>query len=267
MDIEITSTQNPKVKQWAQLLEKSGREKYNQFLIEGVHLIEEAIQADALIHTIVYRLDGSKPHDLYQATRDKSMSWVGVSPTIFAKCTDTHSPQHVFAIVEKPDFTIEPFLERDQHLVIVVDGIQDPGNLGTIIRSADAVGASGIVLGQGTVDVFNPKTIRSTMGSIFHVPIIEVNLSELLLRVKDKGIQFVSTSLQATQTCYEVDYRKPTWFIVGNEARGVSRSVALHADIEVIIPMPGQAESLNVAMATTVLLFEANRQRITSRKA
>ncbi|WP_164821836.1 TrmH family RNA methyltransferase, partial [Paenibacillus koleovorans] len=147
-------------------------------------------------------------------------------------------------------------------LVVCVDGVQDPGNLGTIVRSADAVGATAVVLGRGTVDLYNPKTVRSTMGSLFHLPIVEAELEPLLAEAGARGVQLVVTSLQAQESCYAVDFTRGTWFVVGNEGRGVSDSVARHVNRHVIIPMPGGSESLNVAMAATVLLFEASRQRL-----
>jgi TrmH family RNA methyltransferase len=152
-------------------------------------------------------------------------------------------------------------LEQVNGLVIVIDGVQDPGNLGTIIRSADAVGATGVVLGRGTVDLYNPKTIRSTMGSLFHLPILESDLHELLPLARQKNIRLVSTSLQAQHSCYELDMADTIWFILGNEGSGVSESLQPFVSQQIIIPMRGKAESLNVAMAATVLLFEAGRQR------
>lgn len=244
-----------------QLLDRRGRDKQGKFLIEGFHLVEEAIKAGALVETIVYSLDKGKPAELVAVANDQ-IEWIGVSQAVLLKCSDTQSPQGIFAVVAKPKLTAENLWTVGLNdLVIVIDGIQDPGNLGTIIRSADAVGASGVLLGTGTVDVYNPKTIRSTMGSLFHLPIIEGDLLEILPRAKAQGMQLVTTSLQAEQSCYDADLNKPTWIIMGNEAKGVSSEVAAEADTKVIIPMQGKAESLNVAMAATILLFEAQRQR------
>jgi TrmH family RNA methyltransferase len=263
--MEIISLQNPRVKQWTHLLERNGRNKYNQYLIEGRHLVEEAIVAHAPIDTIVYRLSDLEPQDLIERTRHMPITWLGASDAVFAKCTDTYTPQPLFAIVNKSPQQDMEQLFVSSSLVVVVDGIQDPGNLGTIIRSADAVGASAVVLGPGTVDVYNPKTLRSTMGSIFHVPIIECELEMLLNRALKKDIQLVATSLKSATSCYSLNYCMPTWFIVGNESRGVSEQLVNCANQSVIIPMDGHAESLNVAMATTVLLFEASRQRSLAR--
>jgi TrmH family RNA methyltransferase len=158
-------------------------------------------------------------------------------------------------------------------LVVVVDGVQDPGNLGTIIRSADAVAATGVIVGRGSADVYNPKTLRATMGSLFHLPIVSgVDLPALLAQVaaeaiegsgagEARGPQVVGATLRATLSCFDADMTQPTWLVLGNEGAGVSPAVAGCVTREVRIPMPGRAESLNVAMAATVLLFEALRQR------
>jgi TrmH family RNA methyltransferase len=262
MDTEIVSVQNSRVKEWVQLLERRGRDKQGKYIIEGIHLVEEAVKAKATIDTIVYSLDKGKPRSFAEAAGNLDCEWVGVSQAIMEKCSDTQTPQGIFAVVDKFNASAELFMSQSHSLVVVVDGVQDPGNLGTIIRSADAVGANGVILGAGTVDLYNPKTIRSTMGSLFHLPIIEGELMKILPIAQENGISLVTTSLQAKHSCYETDLRKPTWLIVGNEGKGVSAEIAALADVHIIIPMKGKAESLNVAMATTILLFEASRQRM-----
>jgi TrmH family RNA methyltransferase len=257
---EITSLTNPKIKQWSQLLTKRGREGQGKFILEGMHLVQEALQAQLELEVILYSLEKGYPTELLERS-ELPCEAIGVSEAVLAKCSDTQTPQGVMAIAVKPDWSTQQVLEQPNALVVVVDGVQDPGNLGTIIRSADAVGATGVVLGRGTVDVYNPKTIRSTMGSLFHLPIMECDLNELLPLVKKHQIQLVSTSLQAEQSCYELDMTGSTWMIVGNEGSGVNADLQQYVSKQIIIPMRGQAESLNVAMASTVLLFEAARQR------
>jgi len=258
---EIMSVQNNRVKEWAQLLERRGRDKQGKYLIEGYHLVEEALRAGAPVETIVFSVDKGSPEELTEWAEDH-VEWVGVSQAVLDKCSDTQTPQGIFAVVAKPGLDPDELLTSALELAVVLDGVQDPGNLGTIIRSADAVGASAVVLGRGTVDLYNPKTIRSTMGSMYHLPIVEADLLELLPRARERGVRLVTTSLQAQRSCYDTDLRQPTWLILGNEAKGVSPAVAAQSDVQVIIPMQGKAESLNVAMAATVLLFEASRQRL-----
>jgi RNA methyltransferase, TrmH family len=273
--MEISSVHNPRVKEWAQLSERKHRDKQSLFVVEGTHLVQEALRHGAKIQVIAYSIERGIPEELREwydegevaeaapgnATPKSRVEWIGVSEAVLAKCTDTQTPQPVFAVVGKSEHGIDALLRLEGSLVVVVDGVQDPGNLGTIIRSADAVGADGVLLGRGTVDLYNPKTVRSTMGSLFHLPIIEVELPELLSQASERGIQVLGTSLQASSTCYEADLRPATWIIVGNEGRGVSPEVSNIVTRNVIIPIPGHAESLNVAMATTVLLYEALRQR------
>lgn len=157
---------------------------------------------------------------------------------------------------------LESLIAGARGLVVVLDGVQDPGNVGTIIRSADAAGAAGVVLGAGCADVYNPKTIRSTMGSLFHLPIVEGQLESLLPEAKVAGVKLVSTSLQAEHSCYSYDFTQSVWLVIGNEGKGISDATARLVDDSITIPMQGQAESLNAAMAATILLFEAMRQRM-----
>jgi TrmH family RNA methyltransferase len=241
-------------------LTKHGRENQGKFILEGVHLVQEALQANIALEAILFSLEKGYPSEL----KDPGLllcDCIAVSEAVLAKCADAQTPQGVVAIALKPKWSAAEILEQPNALVMVIDSVQDPGNLGTIIRSADAVGASAVVIGRGTVDLYNPKTVRSTMGSLFHLPIIEADLLELLPLAKDKGIQLISTSLQAKQLCYEIDMRPSTWFIVGNEGSGVSVQLQSFVTQQIIIPMQGKAESINVAMAATVLLFEASRQR------
>lgn len=263
--MELTSLSNPRVKQWSQLLDKKYRDKQEQFIIEGIHVVKEALVSSAPIRTIVYDQAIGIPIEL-QGLGLSTIEWIAANESIIRKCTDAQHPQPVFAIVDKLRWESSSLLKLPNALIVVVDGVQDPGNLGTIIRSADAVQASGVFIGRGTVDIYNPKTLRSTMGSIFHLPVIEVDLSELLQDARRDEIQLISTSLQAEQCFYDCDFTKPSWIIVGNEAAGVSTETERWVNEKVIIPMPGQAESLNVAMAATVLLYEALRQRHYTRR-
>lgn len=261
MTICIQSATNPRVKHWASLLEKKHREREGKFLIEGEHLVQEALKSGAAIETIAYAEARGLPKSIADIIGDK-IEQVAVSDAVLTRCSDTVTPQGVFAVVHKQMTSPLEILNHHRALVMVVDGVQDPGNLGTIIRSADAVGASAVLLGKGTVDLYNAKTIRSTMGSIFHLPIGECDLKELLPLAKDRSVHIVATRLEESLSCYEVDFTRDTWFIVGNEGAGVSETALHNANSFVKIPMPGRAESLNVAMAATILLFEAMRQRI-----
>ncbi|WP_211746574.1 RNA methyltransferase [Paenibacillus sp. Marseille-Q4541] len=260
--MEIASVHNPRVKDWAQLLEKKHRTRQGKYIIEGVHLVQEALEHGAMIECIAYDMDKGIPSELGAYPRTAStVEWIAVSAAVIAKCTDTVTPQAVFAVIRKDEKQVDELLVKPDSLVIVLDRLQDPGNVGTIIRSADAAGADGVILGRGSADVYNPKTIRSTMGSFFHLPVVEADLSEVLPAAKQAGVTLVSTSLTAEHSCYSYDFKGSRWLVIGNEGSGVSDEVSRLVDDAVIIPSKGQAESLNAAMAATVLLFEAMRQR------
>jgi TrmH family RNA methyltransferase len=263
MQAVITSPQNPRVKEWAQLLERKGRDRQQRYLIEGPHLVEEALLSHAPVTTVLFDPEsGSGVSASLREQAPSGVEWIGVSGAVLAKLADTQTPQGVVAVVERAPVSAEQFLARNgRGLVVVLDAVQDPGNVGTMIRSADAVGADGIVLGRGTADLYNPKTIRATMGSLFHLPIVEADLVAILPAARAAGVRIVGTSLQAQRSCYETDLTQPSWLVFGNEGQGISPEVAALVTDPVIIPMYGRAESLNVAMAATVLLFEAARQR------
>lgn len=258
----ITSLQNDKVKTMAGLLDKKHRDRNGKYIVEGVHLVQEALLADAQVDTVVFDAERGMPEELEALLQEAKCELVEASPAVMARCTGTDTPPPIFGVVAKFERDASSlFTGTGNSLVIVLDGVRDPGNVGTIIRSADAAGADAVVLGRGCVDLYNPKTVRSTMGSLFHLPIIEAELASLLPEAKSRGIRLVGTSLQASSTCYSYDWRRPTWLLLGNESNGLSSESLQLVEENVIIPMRGGSESLNVAMAGTVLLYEAMRQR------
>lgn len=259
MDV-IQSLSNPRVKLWSSLQERKHRERERLFVAEGIHLVKEAILSGADIAALVYSDERGMPEEL-QPLASSVREQYAVTEAILAKCTNTISPQAVFAVVRRANTTPADILASHRSLVLIADGVQDPGNLGTMIRSADAVGASAVLLGKGTVDLYNAKTIRSTMGSLFHLPIAECDLAEVLPQARERSVQVAAARLEEARSCYQADFTKDTWLVLGNEGQGVSDTTLQHADLYVTIPMAGHAESLNVAMASTVLLFEAMRQR------
>ncbi|MFD2672228.1 TrmH family RNA methyltransferase [Marinicrinis sediminis] len=258
----IQSVSNPKVKSWSQLLTKKGRLAQGKYMVEGVHLVEEALRSGQVVEALLVQEGKGLPDELQaeEGTNDVPVCYE-VTEAIMQKCSDTVTPQGICAIVHKPKLSFSQLLSHPNPFAIVVDRLQDPGNLGTIIRSADAAGASYVLIGQGSVDVYSPKAIRSTMGSLFHLPVVEVDLQEVIPAATHRGIEVYSTSLDGESHCYEYDYTRPTWLVIGNEAQGVSDEVHALVSRQVWIPMQGQAESLNAAMAATILLFEAMRQR------
>jgi len=262
----IESASNPRAKEWAKLLDRKYREREGKFLLEGVHLVQEALSAGWPLEAVVFD-EGSGVLEQFKdddgSGEATAAKWFPVSPEIIAKCSETGTPQPIFAVALKRPPAAEQLFGDARGLVAVLDGVQDPGNVGTIVRSAAASGATAVVLGKGTADLYNPKTIRATMGALFHVPVLDgANLAELLPEASERGVAIVGTSLQAARSCYEYDFAGGNvWLVFGNEGSGLSAAASEFVHTNVIIPMSGRAESLNVAMAATVLLFEAQRQR------
>ncbi|MBU1026982.1 MAG: 23S rRNA (guanosine(2251)-2'-O)-methyltransferase RlmB [Candidatus Margulisbacteria bacterium] len=245
-----------KIKLVRNLLEKRrARRKEGLFVVEGPHLVQEA--AD-LIKFVIY----SQELPILVSLREKGIECLRVSRQKFEEISEVASPQGILAVVKEQPHELKDLLAKKDPLIIFCAEVQDPGNLGTIIRSADAVGAAGIILSRGTVDLYNPKVIRSTMGSLFHLPIVLVDdVVETLAALKKKQIQIIATAGQAKVNYFDVDYKKGTAILVGNEGAGLAEDLIKKADKAVKIPMPGKAESLNVGVSTAVVLYEALRQR------
>ena len=263
--MNITSAQNPRVKEWSELTAKKGRDRQGRFLLEGVHLIQEALVSDIQVKTVLYDLDKGVSEELRPLfDGHPEVELIGVSPAVLAKCSETETPQGAVGIADKPSFGPEALFADPAGVVVVLDGLQDPGNVGTIIRTADAAGAAGVLIGRGSADPYAPKTVRSTMGSLFHLPVVEGALPPLLEEAERRGVLVFSTGMASGLTCYDADLTGAVWFVIGNEGRGVSAEVRSHVQRELSIPMPGRAESLNAAMAAGLLLYEAVRQRRSS---
>ena len=237
----ITSTSNIQVKELLRLQKKSReREKEGVFIVEGPRMAEE-IPRERIVK-------------LY------------VSDTVFAHVSDTKTPQGILAVVRRMEYTAEDILGETPH-VLVLENIQDPGNLGTIFRTAEAAGATGIVLSKDCVDLYNPKVIRSTMGAIFRIPFIYTDdLKGTIDELKREGITVYAAHLKGENSYDMEDYKTACAFLIGNEGNGLTEETAACADRKILIPMEGGAESLNAAVASAVLMFEAGRQRRNKRK-
>lgn len=260
----IQSRQNEQVKTWAALRTTKGRTQAQAFLVEGEHSVVVAWRAHAPVQRVLYVPGGAGEQcamRLQHGERpcDPAM-FLAVSASVMDKITDATTPQPIAAIVSMPPPLSLP---RGSHTscIVAMDAVQDPGNVGTIVRAADSFGATAVLLGTGCADVYHPKTVRATMGSLFHVPLWTGTLTEALVQLRQWGVRVVATSPHAPQTCASLDVTQPTCFVVGNEGTGICADVLACCDTAVHIPMQGRAESLNVAMATTVLLYETMRKR------
>lgn len=264
----ITSTSNPRMKEIIQLRKKSRmRTKTGTFLVEGLRMVRE-IPEERLVQLYATE-EFLKKHRKEPIPGTEVML---VSPEVFAYISDTKTPQGVLAVVRQSMFTQKEILAkcpgksgtgtgRPAHL-LVLDNIQDPGNLGTIFRTAEAAGVTGILLSRDCADIYNPKTIRSTMGAIFRMPFVYTDdLPGAVNSLKKHDIRVFAAHLEGERAYDEEDYRQGSAFLIGNEGSGLRPEVAACADVLVRIPMEGMAESLNAAVAAAVLMFEVSRQR------
>jgi len=260
----ITSTSNAKVKALVNLKKKrKERDRENVFLVEGIRMFRE-VPADKLKEVYVSEGFYKKERKLVDEIARKSGIRAEIlSDSVFAHVSDTMTPQGVLCVVEQMNYSLENVLANGEvpHLM-VLDNLQDPGNLGTIVRTAEGAGVTGIIMSKETVDIYNPKVIRSTMGSIYRMPFYYAdNLLEAIEEMKKKNISTYAAHLDGKHSYDEEDYKKPCAFFIGNEGNGLRDEVADAADIYIRIPMCGQVESLNAAIAACVLMFEAARQR------
>lgn len=253
----ITSVQNPKVKQWTKLHNRKEREKTGLFLVEGPHLVQEAFHCGRVESLI---LEEEKDIPFWMESLSQHIPKFIVTSTVMKKIGETETPQGIAAVVRMEN---EPFIPSQGSLLLLLDCVQDPGNLGTLIRTADAAGFDGVAIGKGSADPYNGKSLRSSMGSIFHLPVVQINAVEYLqnLRYKIPEVRIIGTSLQESQPYDGVSYEGSTVIVIGNEGSGVSPEVLNLADQNVIIPIYGKAESLNAAIAGSIIMYEAARQR------
>ena len=258
----ITSKDNDFVKHVKKLKEKKYREEYGEFIIEGIKMIEEAINENAKIKQIVVCEDcknsGAIPKDLlYEIAK---YDCVYVTEKIFIQMTDVSNPQGILAIIDKTS-NKETAIDFKSDLFLVLDNIQDPGNMGTILRTADSIDLKQILVSKGSSDVYNPKVVRSTMGAIFRVKVIECeDLVKIIKELKKHKIKVYATDLKTDKSIYDVNYKKSA-IVIGNEANGVSTEILEASDERIKIPMKGKTESLNAAVATSIILYEAMRQQ------
>lgn len=258
----ISSTSNSKVKKAAALGKKARyRRETGLFVVEGPRMVAELPKERI---DSVYVTEPFLRTQTEAARRLKNLDCVEtVTEDVLKAMSDTETPQGILAVVRQSRYEMKDVLKAQgkRHLIIL-ETLQDPGNLGTIIRTAEGAGASGIIMDRGTADIYNPKVIRSTMGAIFRMPFVYVDdLKESLKELKQLGIRLYAAHLEGSKDYDREDYREDTGILIGNEAKGLSGSAAAMADSCVKIPMAGKVESLNAAVAASILMFEVARQR------
>lgn len=260
----ITSIHNKCIKEAVALrAKKKERDRRGLFVVEGGKMFGEAPTERI---SQVY-LAQSAEKEMYAQYGDKlsGLPCEIVADEVFARMSDTVTPQGILCLVRQQQYNIEEMLrgsDKKQMLFIMLEDIQDPGNLGTIFRTAEAAGADGVIMSSRTADIYNPKTIRSTMGAVYRVPFLYTeDISSIIMMLRERGTSVYAAHLQATAFYDAFDYRRSTAFLIGNEANGLREETAGCADALLGIPMEGKVESLNAAVASSILLYEAYRQR------
>lgn len=240
----ITSLQNNRVKEWKKLQKKKERWSRLQFLIEGYHLVEEAHKSDWNILEIIVQKDVPYPdwyeqYPIYTCTEN-----------VMKSLAETDTPQGIMAVV-----TIKQEVQTVGRYYLLLDAVQDPGNVGTMIRTADAAGFSAVIIGKGTVDIFNPKTIRASQGSLFHIPVLQKDLRTQIKELKQQGVTVLSSAILNAIPYTEIKKYDKVAIIIGNEGSGIRKELLDISDKTVQIPIYGKAESLNASVAAGILMY------------
>ena len=258
----INSKDNEKIKQIKKLKEKKYRDIENAFIVEGIKLVKEAIEENQNIKNIIVCEDCINDGTIESKLLLKIAKYncIYVSKSIFDYISEVNSPQGIMAVVEKNNKNSQ--INYNEDIIVVLDNLQDPGNLGTILRTIDSANLKQVVVSKNTVDSYNSKVVRSTMGAIFRVKRIETeNLIKTLQEIKKNGFEVICTSLEGTENIYDIKFNKKV-IIIGNEANGVSKEVQEYADKKVKIPMLGKTESLNASVAAGIMIYEYVREKV-----
>ena len=257
----INSTSNKQVKRVINLRDKAkARREEGLYVAEGLRMCREYKPDDVEILYITENFGKQEENKKWL----RGFKFEFVTDEVMHYMADTKTPQGVLAVAKQKKCTLEDILKKTktQKLLMILENIQDPGNLGTIIRAGEGAGITGVVMSSDTADIYNPKVIRSTMGAVFRVPFVYVeDLKAALLQLKDHGVHLYAAHLKGQNSYDQEDYTESTGFLIGNEAQGLSDEIASLADTYVKIPMAGSVESLNAAIASSVLMFEVARQR------
>lgn len=258
----ITSKDNELIKHIRKLKDKKYRDESNEYVVEGVKLVEEAVKENAKIKQIIVCEDTTRTYEIptHIMLEIAKYECISVSDKIFNIITQVTNPQGIMAIIEKNAQNAK--IDYTQDIIVVLDDVQDPGNLGTILRTVDSIGLNQIIVSKGTADAFNSKVVRSTMGAIFRIKIIEVeNLAQAIKEMRKHHFKLMVTSLQTKNSIYDIDFYKKI-IVIGNEANGVSKKIQDMADEKAKIPMLGRTESLNASVAAGVVMYEYVRQKL-----
>ena len=257
----ISSAQNPKYKFWHSLLKKKYRDKEGMFLLEGPLLIKDCLSGGGVIKEAIVNSSVLEPDELLaEAGLSEDQNVYLLDDKLFNELSQTETSRTIIGVFSKPEWKKED-LATDKD-ILVLDSLQDPGNVGTMIRTAEAGGFGGIIASKGTVDVFSPKVVRASAGSVVRMPIITgLEYSEIIELVNELGKTGIAAMGEGDREYWDCDFAKPLAIIIGNEGAGLSKEMGDFAEIKVRIPMEGDIESLNAAMAAGILIYEAKKQK------
>ena len=243
------------------LRSKKFRGEQNLFLIEGYRLCQEALQSDFRVETLLIYSDSLSPQNLNEITKlaqYKQVEILEIQQSEVKRLAETVNSQGVFCIIQQKKIELDTVLNKDNQLIVIISEGQDPGNVGTIIRTCDWFGITAIFLSKGTVELYNPKVIRSTMGSIFHLQIVEqVELDNLLPRLSQMGYHIFGTDVNGQYNYNQTNYPRPLALVIGNENKGINNNLFKYFDRTIKIPSYGKAESLNMAVAASITISRA----------
>jgi len=274
----ITSSSNNRIKALVQLNQKAkARKEQDVFLVEGIKMFLEAPLdriRDVYVSESFFVKQENREFDSANVVMEnrapllscmeklQALNYEIVSDDVFEKISDTKTPQGILCVVQQYHYKLEELIDKKDALLVILEDLQDPGNMGTIMRTGEGAGISGIILSKDCVDIYNPKTIRATMGSVYRVPFIYVEeLADVLKLLKDKQIKTFAAHLDGKEYYDNMNFKESTAFLIGNEGNGLKEQTAKAADSYIKIPMEGKVESLNAAVAASLLIYEASRQR------
>jgi TrmH family RNA methyltransferase len=257
----VDSRQNARVKELRRAFAEAAANQQGEVAIEGMHLVEEAIRSGLRLRTVFFSESArERAHRLLPQLSAQTEALL-LSDSVFASAVPSETPQGIAALVRIKPFALDGILAAEPAMLVISAGLQDPGNLGTIARSAEAFGVTGLLLGERTVSRWNWKAVRASAGSLFRLPTAKAELAKLLPGVKERGIRVLATSSHKGTVISDADLRGPIAFVVGSEGAGISKDVLAQADEVVVIPQSPRVESLNAGIAASIVLYEAARQR------
>jgi len=256
----ITSASNQKIKNLISLIQKAkARREQDVFITEGIKMFLEA-DPDKIKEVYVsesFYEKGTAKEKIQQCNYEI------LSDELFKKVSDTQTPQGILCVMKQYHYKLEDMFQKANPLFLILEDIQDPGNLGTMVRTAEGAGVDGIIMTKGCVDIYNPKTIRSTMGSVYRMPFIYTeDLLQVMKQLQERDVKLYAAHLKGDKFYHQLDFKKATAFLIGNEGNGLKDETAEAADVYMKIPMEGKVESLNAAVASVILMYEAARQRM-----